>query len=181
MRIIDIFDAVREGSYEGFLSFFDKNNVNMYSKSLDLTLLGMSVANCKSPEGKLRIIKTLLANNADVNVTTRKEGRNPLHLLYFCNWRPDTNYMLEASALLVQAGVDVNHKDKYGAIPLKYVITLNKFPTEEIQPLLKYLLKVKSDYNHKDNFGKSCLDYAREYSWRNGFIDIVKEFEDENK
>ena len=28
-----------------------------------------------------------------------------------------------------------------------------------------------------DAFRKSCLDYAQEYSWRNGFMDIVTECE----
>ncbi|MGA3439575.1 ankyrin repeat domain-containing protein, partial [Lactiplantibacillus plantarum] len=35
--------------------------------------------------------------------------------------------------------------------------------------------------NLKDGFGKSCLDYAKEYSWRNDFLDIVKEYENSKK
>ncbi len=27
--------------------------------------------------------------------------------------------------------------------------------------------------------GKSCIDYANEYSWRRGFIDIVKKVEND--
>lgn len=45
--------------------------------------------------------------------------------------------------------------------------------------LFLYLLRVGSDYKNKDEFGKSCLDYAEEYFWRNDFLDLVKEFENE--
>ena len=39
------------------------------------------------------------------------------------------------------------------------------------------LIHSGSDYKKKDTFQKSCLDYAQEYSWRNGFIEIVEEIE----
>ena len=34
-----------------------------------------------------------------------------------------------------------------------------------------------SDYTSKDVFDKSCLDYMKEYSWRNGVLEIVEEVE----
>ena len=39
------------------------------------------------------------------------------------------------------------------------------------------LIRAGSDYKKKDTFQKSCFDYAQEYSWRNGFVEIVKEIE----
>jgi len=33
----------------------------------------------------------------------------------------------------------------------------------------------------QDVFGKSCIDYANEYSWRTDFIKIVEEFRNADK
>ena len=33
----------------------------------------------------------------------------------------------------------------------------------------------------KDSFGKTCIDYMKELSWRNDALKIIKEFEDGNK
>lgn len=32
-------------------------------------------------------------------------------------------------------------------------------------------------YNLKDEFGRSCVDYAKEYSWRNDLLTIIEEWE----
>ena len=48
-------------------------------------------------------------------------------------------------------------------------------PPEEMKEIYVMLIQAGSDYKKKDTFQKSCLDYAQEYSWRNGFIDIVRE------
>lgn len=41
---------------------------------------------------------------------------------------------------------------------------------------LTYANKLGIDSDFK---GKSCLDYAKEFSWRNGFIKIVEDFEND--
>ena len=65
------------------------------------------------------------------------------------------------------------------AIPLKYAITIVKLHTEEIKKVYRYMIKAGSDYNLKDAFGKSCIDYAKELTWRNGFIKIAEEMEND--
>ena len=80
--------------------------------------------------------------------------------------------------LLVEAGIDVNAVDKFGSIPMTYSVTLLKLPTDELEPLYKLLLEAGSDYKLKNKSGKSCLDYAEEYSWRSSLLDIIKEYED---
>ena len=82
--------------------------------------------------------------------------------------------MLKVTQLLVEAGVDINEKDKYGAIPLKYAITVVKLPTETAMPVYKYLIDHGSNIYEKDSFGKACIDYAKEYSWRNGIISLME-------
>lgn len=89
--------------------------------------------------------------------------------------------MLEVTKILVENGIDINGTDKYNAIPLEYAITITKLPTLDIRPTYQYLLEQGSNYNHKDIFEKSCIDYAKEYSRNSSVIEIVKRFENENK
>lgn len=180
LKITNAFDAVRDGTYEEFMSFYT-GNINEVSESLELNLLSLAVVNDNNPKEKLKIIKFLLSEGVDIKFTNKKEKRNALHIFYFNVLRPSSEYMLEVTKLLVESGIDVNGADKYNAIPLKYAITITKLATQDIRPIYQYLLEQGSNYNHKDIFEKSCVDYANEYSWRNGVIEIVKEFENENK
>ena len=90
-------------------------------------------------------------------------------------------YMLEVTKLLINGGIDINALDKYKVIPLKYAITITKLPSNELKPIYEIFLKHGSNYKNIDVFGKTCLDYVKELSWRNDVIKIIKEFEDGNK
>ncbi|MGX7418423.1 ankyrin repeat domain-containing protein [Carnobacterium gallinarum] len=180
MRILDIFEAVSYGTFQDFQNYY-KGDINEVDENLDLNLLVMVVANDKNPEEKLKIIKFLLEEGIDINYVTKKEKRNALHWLYFCNFRPPVAYALEVTKLLISYGIDLNATDKYNAIPLKYALTINKLPTADNKEMYKLLLTEGSDYNLKDMFGKSCLDYAKEYSWRNDFLEIIEEVEHDNR
>ena len=70
--------------------------------------------------------------------------------------------------------MDINQKDRYGAIPLQYAITVVKQPTEAILPVVQVLMDHGSNFCEKDSFGKTCLDYAREFSWRNDLIPLME-------
>ena len=180
LKITNVFDAVRDGTYEEFMNFYT-GNINEVSERLGLNLLSLAVVNDKNPNEKLKIIKFLISEGIDINFTDEKDKRNALHIFYFNVLRPFGEYMLEVTKLLVENGVDVNGVDKYNTIPLKYAITITKLATKDIKLIYKYLLEQGSAYNHKDIFEKSCVDYANEYSWRNGVIEIIKEFENGNK
>lgn len=180
MIINNIFDAVREGSLEDFKKIYT-GNINEIDKGLDINLLCMAMTNDKRELEKYKIIEFLINEGININYVTRKYKRNALHMLYFCNFRPNINFVVKVTELLLDNGIQINKLDIFNAIPLKYAITINKFSTDENRPLYLTLLHKGSDYNLKDIFGKSCLDYANEYSWRNGFLNIVKEFENENK
>ncbi|MGF6907864.1 hypothetical protein [Fusobacterium sp. PH5-44] len=103
---------------------------------------------------------------------------NALHWFYYSVWRPDKDYLFEVTKLLVEHGVNLNTQDFNEAIPLYYAIGSLKLPTSEIEKTLKYLIEKGSDYTIKNKFGKSCLEVAKNLSWRNGFLDIVKEYEE---
>lgn len=180
MRITNIFDAVRDGTYEDFMQHYN-GNANEVSESLGLNLLGFAVVNDKNATDKIKIIKFLLSEGVDVNFLDKKNSRNALHIFYFNVLRPSSNYMMEVTKLLVENKININQLDKYKSIPLKYAVTITKLPTEDIKLVYEYLLEQGSDYNHKDIFDKSCIDYAKDFIWRNDVLDIVKEFENEDK
>ena len=173
MRITNIFDAVREGTYSDFLKFYTGDS-NLFNKYAGLSLLQLAFVNDHNTDEKIKIIQFLLSEGADVNFKSPKDQRNALHIFYFSVLRPDPQYMLKATQLLIEAGLGINEKDIYGAIPLKYAITVVKLPTEAAMPVYQYLIEHGSKIYEKDNFDKTCIDYAKEYSWRNGLISLME-------
>lgn len=180
MKILNMFDAVRDGNLEDVKKMYN-GNINEIDNDLDLNLLCIAMTNSKNENEKFKIIKFLIEKKIDINYTTKNHQRNALHLLYFCNLRPDIDYMIKVTELLLESGIAINALDKYQAIPLKYAITINKLPTDINKPLYHMLLERGSNFDLIDCFGKSCLDYAEEYSWRHDFIKIVEEFKNEHK
>ena len=67
-------------------------------------------------------------------LTLKVQKIKEMHCIYFyfSVMRPDPQYILKVTQLLVEAGVNINAKDKYGAIPLNYAITVVKLPTETL-------------------------------------------------
>ncbi|EIT84461.1 ankyrin repeat-containing protein [Fictibacillus macauensis ZFHKF-1] len=179
MRILDVFDAVRDGSFKDFKHFYD-GDINQVDSGLDLNLLCMAMTNDRNPSEKLKIIKFLLEENIDINYTTSKEKRNALHMFYFCVLRPTIAYELEITRLLLDYEININALDQYNAIPLKYAITINKLSTEDNKEMYKLLISSGSKVHLKDAFGKSCMDYAKEYFWRNELVTINEECNNEN-
>lgn len=176
MKIINIFDAAYEGIAKNFFKYYD-NNINQVNKFTNLNLLSTVILNDNHPDDRLEIIKYLLHNEIDINFVEPEDNRNVLHTMFFNFIQGSAKFYYDVTKILIEYKADVNKTDKYNAIPLKYAITSPKLQTNELHDIYLLLLKNKSDYNLKDVFGKSCMDYAKEYSWRNEFIDIVKEYE----
>ena len=177
MVVVNVFDAAKEGDYKRFKELYcgDANIINRFSH---MNLLQLALIHEEKTEEKLKIIRFLLEAGVDVNYIDSKYKRNALHIFYFSVMRETPKYFMEVTKLLIESGININAKDKFGVIPLKYAISINKLPTEDIEDLYRYLIKSGSEYNHIDKFGKSCLDYSKEYNWRTGFISLVKEYED---
>ena len=176
MILVDIFDAAREGDWDAFQKFFN-GNINQINQHSNYNLLQLVVTSTENPEGRLAILRFLLENGIDLDYRDKKFQRNALHIAFFGFRKGDLEYLKKQTELLISAGVDVNAVDKFDAIPLKYAITISKHTTEEMREIYEMLIRSGSDYKKKDTFQKSCLDYAQEYSWRNGFVEIVKEIE----
>ncbi|MGR5847811.1 hypothetical protein ACTEMJ_09350 [Streptococcus pneumoniae] len=86
------------------------------------------------------------------------------------NLRVDVEYATKIMSMLLKAGINVNQVDKYGAIPLITAITVLKLTTKEALPLYEMLIASGSDIHRKDFQGKSAIDYAREFSWRQDLL-----------
>lgn len=134
----------------------------------------MACSNCDHEEIRLKIIKKLVSCNIDINFQDKKFKRNALHWLFFNNRNANINFLIKAAKILLNKNIDINCLDKFGAIPLKYLITIVKLDTEDIEELFKFLIIKSSKYNIKDQFNKSCFDYASEYSWRNGLLKYME-------
>ncbi len=176
MKITNVFDAVLKGTFEDFKILYngEANQINPHSK---FNLLSTAMLNDKNPEDKLAITKYLLKDGIDVSFTDSLYNRNALHTFFFNIMKGPKDYMETVVRLLVENGVDVNAVDKFNSIPLKYAITVNKNTTEDMKDIYYYLVEKGSDVNIKDTFNKSILDYAKEFPWRNDFLEIVKEYE----
>lgn len=180
MKITNVFDAVRDGTYEEFIEHY-RGDINQINTNLGLNLLNLTVVNDKKPIEKIKIIKFLISEGININFADSKDKRNALHTFYFNVLRPSPEYMFEITKLMIENGIYINGLDKFNAIPLKYAITITKLATEEIEPIYNYLLERGANYNNRDIFGKSCVDYSKEYSWRSDVVEIIKEFENANK
>lgn len=176
MILTDVFDAARDGSYNDFLYFFKKNpDINQFGWT-EFSLLQAVFTGAGDKEEKKKICYFLLDENVDVNYTN--EDGNALHILFQQShlWKATVTDLLELTELLIQKGIDVNAKDKHGAISLSYAISILKFPTEELIGLYTLLLHSGADALSEDNYGNSCLYYANQFPWRLDLVPILEEY-----
>lgn len=178
MRIINVFDAVQEGNFKEFKRLYT-DDINIIDKFSYFNLLQSVLISTNNEAERLKIINFLLENNININYRDKKYHRNALHCVFFNFLEGNAEYLLKVVTMLIDAGIEINATDKYKAIPLKYAITIGKLDTEEIEDVYRCMIKAGSDYNLKDAFGKSCMDYAKELTWRNGFIKIVEDMEND--
>lgn len=176
MRVISAADAAKVGTFQEFADLFD-GNAGEINDHNGFSLLMYSMMNQENVMDKVKIITFLLDHGSDVNITDKSNRKNALHILLFSLKRPNVEYLMTIVKLLVEHGIDVNAQDKYGAVPIKYLVTQNHLDLHETDEVYKYLLVHGANPYLKDIFEKSPVDYANEYSWRSDFIDVVKEYE----
>ncbi|MBP2623222.1 ankyrin repeat domain-containing protein [Streptococcus oricebi] len=180
MKITTVFDAVQYGTFEEFKELYN-GDVNQLFTYGHLNLLLFTLTDYSRLDDKVKIIKFLLEEGIDVNCIGGRFDWNALHLLIRINRNPDVRFLLEVAELLIEYGIDVNQKNKKGMTPLMESIVYLRNSTEELIPFYILLLNAGANYKLKNNNGKSSLDYAKEFSWRNAFLDIVKEYENEGR
>ncbi|MDO5155747.1 MAG: hypothetical protein Q4D51_07260 [Eubacteriales bacterium] len=172
MTITNIFDAAIEGSFEQFQEFYD-GDIGAVNKYTGLNLLQTVVCGCENYDERIEMIRFLLSEGIDVNYLDKKDRMNVLHLLYNNYHIKDAKYFYVVTKMLVEKGVEINQKDKRGGTPISHLIGA-KIDTEELLPLFQFLTQNGADINVKDNYGNTCLDYAKQFSWRQGFVEMVE-------
>ena len=68
MRITNIFDAVRDGTYFDFMDFYS-GNPNLFNKYAGMSLLQLSVVNDRYPDEKIKILRFLISKVVPVRRT----------------------------------------------------------------------------------------------------------------
>lgn len=181
MTITDIYDAADLGNYGKFLRYYKKyhkNDVNVVNEYTGLNLLQTTVCSDDNPKGKMKIIDFLLSKGIDINYLESRDKMNALHILYSLVIDGSKEFLFAVTKKLIEGGININQRDGYGAIPLSYLISVCQLDTEDLKELFEYLLEKGADYDSKDNYGKTCLDYANEFSWRKGFVEMVEDRND---
>lgn len=80
MKIVNIFDAVRDGTYEDFVKFYS-NDINVVSDTLGMNLLHLAVVNDANMKDKIKIIKFLISEGIDINF--REKNTRGMHFILF--------------------------------------------------------------------------------------------------
>jgi len=76
---------------------------------------------------------------------------------------------LDVVKLLIEAGADVNNKDKYGDTPLIYSSILGYLD------ITKILIEAKADINAKNNYGNTALIWALRNNHKE-IVDLLKKY-----
>lgn len=98
-------------------------------------------------------IELLLPHGADVNQVTGVGGMTPLHMAA----RRGTSSIAEA---LLDAGADIEAKDKKGETPLRRAVNCGQ------EPMVRLLLSRGADPQSSDKYGRTPLDATRTQSMR---------------
>lgn len=93
------------------------------------------------------MIRFLIENKADVNITSSEGGYTPLHLVSRKNFDMAKN-RLEIAVILIAAGADINRSDESGATPLHMAVTGG------LEELSRLLIEYGADVNKKTGYHK---------------------------
>lgn len=177
MAIVDVFDAVLQGDINMFKKYYD-GNPNCLDKYNGLNLLQSVICKGGNYKERLDIISFLLNEGIDVNYLDSNNKQNALHYLFyntqFGDGVLDGKYVLAVTKMLLDKGLNVNARDKYGAISLYYLL-VGRLENNDVKSILQLLLDKEVDYLGKDNYGNSCLDYAKERSKRDEIVKLLEE------
>ncbi len=144
MTKVNLFQAIRQNDTDTFYSNIDAADINQTDED-GQNFLHEAVAFNNNLLGKKLIEKNIDVNHKDVNFQT------PLH--YAAN-----NKENELAELILNNGGNLNVEDKYGNQPLWTAV----FNAKGDYGIVKLFISFKPDINHKNQHGKSPLDFAQQ-------------------
>ncbi|MBM3303384.1 MAG: ankyrin repeat domain-containing protein [Deltaproteobacteria bacterium] len=110
---------------------------------------GFTALICAAMEGEPVITQFLIKNQANLEARCTCHGATSLSLAL----RRGRN---ETVRTLIEAGANIETKDKYGWTPLTWGAAFGRYES------VKLLLEKGAKANHRDSSGKTALDWARE-------------------
>ena len=175
MRITDQFLAAQYGTYGEFLSWYG-GDPKAAPRLPSVDLLGYAVLGRQDERERRRIVERLLADGGDPNFATRN-GEDAYML---CLKQGAHNWTAEGLAWLtgrlLAAGLDVGRRDAWGNDALMLSVRTARKTGEELAPVWRALLAAGADPTVPGPQGKTSLDWAREFGWRHGFLDVAGEY-----
>jgi len=133
----------------------DFNAVKQRIESTDLTIVdkeGDTALHMGVLKKNEEIVKLLVQNNCDVNAQNKK-GKVPLHYAAELN-------LIEIAKSLIEMNADLGISDNYGNQPLWTAIFSAAEGKTNKLPIVELFLQNGADKNHKNDAGRSPLDFA---------------------
>lgn len=139
----DIFSIIHYGTNEEYFEAIADADFNIVKHGQNL--LQESIA-CNKPD----IAADLIKRGIDLNFQDGKA----MTVLHYC-----ANYgALSTALLLIQYGANIDIIDNFGNQPLWYAV----FKAQGKYDLVKLLVENGADCGHKNNAGRSPLDFAKQ-------------------
>ena len=173
MPITDVFDAAQHGTYDEFCARY-AGDPNVADGVVGHRLLTYAVLGRQDESERERVIARVLADGADVNLTTKK-GEDCLMLCLKQGarwWSPEGLAWL--TRMLVASGLDVSRRDAWGNDALMLSVRNTKGESAGLVPVWQGLLGAGADPTVAGPQGKSALDWAGEFAWRHEFLDVAR-------
>jgi ankyrin repeat protein len=152
---MELFSSIRNGNVEQVRMLVAENNnlINCYDGSGYTPLLTAIFSK------QWEVVKVLLDYGADLNLPEKLKGQCAIQYAAVFE-----NFELLELLFSKRKNVNVDFEDNFGNTAL-WTATFNagKMAAKEDNfKIVQYLLKVGSDFNHKNKAGKSPLDFAKQ-------------------
>lgn len=138
--------AVEYGMYDETQAFLQAGFANSTENSDGVPLLSLAVRN-----GDMEIIRLLMSYNASLNVIARDRTTSPLMDAVTANNK-------EVASLLINAGADLNYRNRNGQSALIVAIG------SRMSGVAGLLIEQGADLNIKDSLGMTAAGYAKLFS-----------------
>lgn len=158
---MSILDLIYSNNEEAVLRAIDKADLSIVDDRGD-TPLHFAVAS-----NNISIVRMLLKKNIDVNAKNH-DGKTALH------------YAVDESGLpiiqlLIENGISTEIADNHGNHALWSAVFNAADGDKEKLPIVELLLKQGADKDHKNNAGKSPLDFAKQVGLM-PLIEVLKKY-----
>lgn len=165
---MDIDLMAKMKSYEEFIQAFQEGDEKI--EKILINALGN-----KTLSDRYKISKFLIEKGADVKEIS-SQGYSSLQVL-LGQIEHNLNETLELCQLLLEHGVDVNHKDMYEQVAFLYLIRMPKFSDDDLMDLYNlFLSQPNLVLQDTDKYGRTPFDFAESRTYRKQILERMKEY-----